>query len=297
MHVPHRIVSWIQLLRPHQYVKNVLIFSPMVFGRRWEIWFETLIGFVLFSLAASAVYALNDAWDAKADQAHPEKRFRPVAAGTISPASAYGAAFFLALLSLIGAFKLNTLFGGIISLYLANNLLYTFWLKRLALWDVFSIAAGFLLRVYGGGAIGAIPVSAYLFMSVFFLSLFLALGKRRYELLLQPSEESATRSRQSLRGYSVYYLDQLMNISATLTLVVYTIYLMQGQFTWLRGTLPVVVMGIFRYYHLTHNLRAGEPSRDLLVDPLLLLLGGVYGGLTFLEMAEVKVPFFSRLLP
>lgn len=286
----HRLISWIKLLRPQQYVKNVFVFTPMIFARRWDVWTETVVGFVAFCLTASAVYALNDAVDAPADRLHPHKRKRPVAAGAISVTAAYLTAALLALLGVSGAFGLSRLFAFVLLLYLANNLLYTFWLKRLALWDVFSISAGFLLRIYGGAAIGNIPVSGYLFMTVFFLSLFLALGKRRHELLLL-SAEDAEKSRKSLRGYSVYYLDQLMVISATLTLVVYVLYLMHGHFTWLMGTLPVVVMGIFRYYHLTHNRNAGEPSRDLLNDYTLLGLGAVYVALALLEMLEVSLPW------
>ncbi|MDW8416671.1 MAG: UbiA prenyltransferase family protein [Bacteroidia bacterium] len=285
-----RLLAWVRLLRPSHYVKNVLIFSPMVFGREWQVWVETLGGFGLFCLMASAVYALNDARDAEADRHHPEKRHRPIASGAITPATALLAGGALAALSIVAGFFLKASFGGVLVLYLLNNLLYTFWLKRLALWDAFSIAGGFLLRVYGGAAIGEIWVSGYLFMTVFFLSLFLAFGKRRYELLLLPGE-NLKKARHALHGYSVYYLDQLINISATLTLVVYVLYLMQGHFTWLMATLPVVVMGIFRYYHLTHNLQVGEPSRDLLTDPLILAMGGIFSLLSLLETLGVPVPF------
>lgn len=283
MSATHRLISWIKLLRPQQYVKNIFVFTPMVFARRWDVWEETTLGFIAFCLMASAVYALNDAVDAPVDRLHPHKRKRPVASGEIPISMAYFTSIALSVLGISGAFWLSLTFGLVLLLYLANNLLYTFWLKRLALWDVFSISGGFLLRIYGGAAIGAISVSAYLFMTVFFLSLFLALGKRRHELLLLAPED-AEKSRKSLRGYSVYYLDQLMVISATLTLVVYVLYLMHGHFSWLMGTLPVVVMGIFRYYHLTHNQNAGEPSRDLLNDLQLLGLGAVYGILALLEM-------------
>ncbi|GIV26063.1 MAG: decaprenyl-phosphate phosphoribosyltransferase [Bacteroidia bacterium] len=283
------VKGWVQLLRPHQYTKNVLLFVPMVFGRRWDAWPETLLGFVAWSLMASAIYAFNDARDAAADRLHPTKRLRPVAAGLVSPQIAYWTALLLGLLSLSGAFALNGPFAQLLLLYGANALLYTLYFKKLPLIDVFSIAAGFLLRVYGGAQVGQIPVSGYLFMVVFFLSLFLALGKRRHELLLLPPEATQA-SRKSLKGYSVYYLDQLMNISATLTLTVYILYLMHTHFTWLWGTLPLVVLGLFRYYHLTHNQGAGEPSRDLFADKMLLLIGAVYGGLALLETLEVPFP-------
>ncbi|MEN3040059.1 MAG: UbiA prenyltransferase family protein [Bacteroidia bacterium] len=288
---PSWILAWVRLLRPSHYVKNILIFSPMVFGREWGIWVETLSGFWLFCLLSSATYALNDVRDAEADRHHPDKRHRPVASGAVSPKEALGVAVALGVLSIGAGFFLKFAFGVVMALYLLNNLLYTFWLKRLALWDAFSIAGGFLLRVYGGAAIGDIRVSGYLFMTVFFLSLFLAFGKRRYELLLLPPADHK-KARYALHQYSVYYLDQLMSISATLTLVVYVLYLMQGDFTWLMATLPVVVMGIFRYYHLTHNLQGGEPSRELLTDPVILVMGVIFSLLSLLE--TLQVPLFFK---
>ncbi len=281
--------AWIRLLRPHQYTKNALIFVPALFAKAWPSLPVVGVGFLLWSIAASALYMVNDAHDAPLDRHHPEKKSRPIAAGLISPTQAYLAAAFLGLGTLGGSFLLSPLWGGLLLLYGLNTLLYTFWLKNLPLWDIFSIAAGFLLRIYGGAVLAEVPVSTYLFMTVFFLSLFLALGKRRQERLLVESGE-ASQGRLSLRGYSVYYLDQLMVISATLTLTVYILYLMHGPFRWLLGTLPVVVMGIFRYYHLTHQAQRGEPSRDLFADPLLLLLGGIYGILAILEMTGVPFP-------
>lgn len=284
------LVAWVKLLRPQEYVKNVLVFTPMFFGRRWELWAEMLEGFVIFCIAASSVYALNDASDALRDRLHPIKKNRPVASGVISRPAAYMTAFLLGSLSLLSGFSLAASYGFFLLLYLANNVLYNLLLRRLPLWDVFSISAGFLLRIYAGAAIGDIPVSGYLFLTVFFLSLFLAFGKRRYERLLL-GDTATSSTRKSLEGYPVYYLDQLMNISATLTLTLYGQYLLQGNFTWLMGTLPIVVMGIFRYYHLTHQKNAGEPTRELLSDPLLLGLGALYALFAAMEMQGVPFPY------
>ncbi|MCS6790975.1 MAG: UbiA prenyltransferase family protein [Bacteroidia bacterium] len=281
----HILVAWIYLLRPHQYTKNTFLFVPLLFARRWDRLEEAVAGFLLWCLGASAVYAFNDARDAPSDRFHPTKKHRPVAAGIISERAAYLTALILFSGALTGAFYLSQTFGITLALYLLNNLLYTLFLKRIVLLDVFSIAIGFLLRIYGGGAIGEVPISIYLFMTVFFLSLFLALGKRRHEILLL--EEDATKARHSLKGYSVYYLDQLMNISATLTLAVYSLYLTTNNFTWLLFTLPIVVLGIFRYYHLTHNRSAGEPSRDLFADKFLLGIGGLYMIIVLMEMLQI----------
>jgi decaprenyl-phosphate phosphoribosyltransferase len=282
MSIAYRLKAWILLLRPHQYTKNVLIFVPFLFGKAWEAWGSFTATFLAWCLMASAIYALNDVRDAEEDRHHPHKRHRPIAAGILSPTTGYLTALALSLAAILIAFFVNLLTLSLLLLYAINNLLYTFYLKRIQLLDVFSIAAGFVLRVYGGAAAGGIPVSPYLFMTVFFLSLYLAFGKRRHELLL--TEKKEPDFRQVLRRYSVYYLDQLMVISATMTLVVYVQYLLEGHYRWLLWTLPLVVLGLFRYYHLTHNLLAGEPSRDLFADPFLLVVGALYGVFVGLEL-------------
>ncbi len=231
---------------------------------------------------ASAVYALNDTKDAAEDRQHPYKQHRPIAAGMLSPTTGYMTAASLGLFSLVLAYIASPWSLLLLIAYALNNLLYTFYLKRIQLLDVFSIAAGFILRIYGGAAASNVTVSLYLFMTIFFLSLYLAFGKRRHEILLTNQKGSSLR--RVLRRYSVYYLDQLMVISATMTLVVYVQYLLEGQYRWLVWSLPTVVLGLFRYYHLTHNLAAGEPSRDLFADPYLLVVGCLYGIITVLQL-------------
>ncbi len=285
MSAAYRLKAWILLLRPHQYTKNMLIFVPFLFGKAWETLGLVIATFVAWCLMASAIYALNDTRDAEEDRHHPHKCHRPIAAGILTPTVGYLTALTLSLPAILIASFVNLLTLLLLLLYAVNNLLYTFYLKRVQLLDVFSIAAGFVLRVYGGAAAGGIPVSPYLFMTAFFLSLYLAFGKRRHELLL--TEKVEIDFRQVLKRYSVYYLDQLMVISATMTLVVYVQYLLEGHYRWLLWTLPLMVLGLFRYYHLTHNLSAGEPSWDLFADPFLLIVGALYGILVGLELTGV----------
>ncbi len=268
------------LLRPHQWVKNLLVLIPLVFGHPPGRWGKFLLpvtfAFLAFCLIASSVYILNDVADRNVDRLHPVKSRRPIARGAIPVERAILlAAFFLvAGMAFSEAVSGALLVVGL--LYFVNNLLYTFLLRDIPLLDVFSVAAGFLLRVYGGAVAVSVPVSVYLFLTVFFLALFFALGKRRHELLLLSGE--ASRHRKALRMYTVYYLDQLMLISATLALVVYTLYTIQHAHPGMVYTVPIAVFGIFRYYHLTHNLNRGEPSDDLLADPWILAAGAVYGG-------------------
>ncbi len=277
----------LELLRVKQYVKNLLVFVPLVFSQKnllgiYENSFNEFLAFLSFCALSSAVYIINDLRDYQKDKIHPIKSKRPLASGKISR--------FVAILILITLLAINLpifyhlgLYFFIVSIaYLANGILYTYIFKNLQLFDVFSISFGYIMRIYAGAYAIDVPVSGYLFLTVFFLSLFLAFGKRRYELLYLG--ERSKDFKKVLGDYSVYYLDQLMVISATLTLVVYTIYVAQKGDIYLRFTIPVVVFGIFRYYHITHNLEKGEPSDDLLQDGIILLSAGAYIILLFLSI-------------
>jgi len=277
---------WFKLLRVKQYVKNFLLFVPLVFGKPVEEWIflfpKVLLAFILFSLASSSIYIINDIKDREKDRLHPVKSKRPIASGKIGVNTALAIAIILLIVSVLGAWFLNKTFAITLVLYLVNNLLYSFVLKSYQLLDVFSIAFGFVLRVYAGAAVINVPVSTYLFLTIFFLALFLGFGKRRYEILTLKADKE--RHRASLRDYTVYYLDQLMTISATLALVVYTIYVVEHTNKIMVFTVPVVVFGLFRYYHITHNLRRGEPSDDLLSDPGILAASAfIYGILILLS--------------
>lgn len=272
-------MAYIRLLRPRQWVKNLLVFVPLLFAAPSFDWMarnapSVLLAFLSFSLLSSAIYVFNDIRDLERDRFHPVKRKRPLPSGEVPVPSAALLGILLFLLSLAAGYPLGWTFLLVLLTYALNNLLYTLYLKNYQLFDVFSIAFGFVLRVYAGAVAIDVPVSEYLFLTVFFLALFLAIGKRRYELLLLGDGGKAHR--RVLRHYSVYYLDQLMNISATLTLVVYTIYTLEGAREGMVFTVPIVVFGLFRYYHITHNLKRGEPSDDLLSDPLILFSGLLY---------------------
>lgn len=272
--------AYLKLLRPTHYTKNLLIFVPMIFARQWDSVVAYEIGFLSFCFLSSAIYVLNDIWDREADRKHPYKKYRPIAAGIISPGHAAAVAFVLLSASAVTGMYVVKNFWAFQAAYLLNNVLYNWKLKHVQLLDVFSIAAGFVIRVFAGGAIANVPISAYLYLTVLFLSLYFALGKRRHEL--QITEGSSTR--RVLRSYSVYYLDQLMVIAATLTLGVYAHYVIQSELSNLVWTVPVVVYGIFRYYHLTHNLGQGEPTRELLNDPYMWVAGLIYGIILFIGL-------------
>ncbi len=272
-------MPYVKLLRVHQWVKNLLVLVPLVFAAPSPEWIlqnlpHALLAFLSFSFLSSAVYVFNDIRDLERDRLHPVKRRRPLPSGEVSVPVAVVLSVVMLLLSLLIGYTLGWIFIGVLVAYALNNLLYTLYLKNLQLFDIFSIALGFVLRVYAGAVAIDVPVSTYLFLTIFFLALFLAIGKRRYEILLLGDE--GKNHRKVLKHYSVYYLDQLMNISATLTLVVYTLYTLERNNPLMVFTVPIVVFGLFRYYHITHNLSRGEPSDDLLSDPLILLSGLTY---------------------
>lgn len=293
------IKAILQLLRVKQYTKNSFIFVPLIFSQATIAGIvgllpKSILAFASFCFISSAAYIINDIFDAEKDRLHPVKAKRPLASGKISPQTAW----LLLVIVLVGALLLGiTLSLGfvlIILAYLANNLFYSFYLKRFALFDIFSLSLGFLLRIFAGAVAISVPVSAYLFLVVFFLSLYLGAGKRRYELLLLGEE--STGHRHSLSSYSVYYLDQVMLIASTVTLVVYALYIIKAKNHMLVYTVPVVTLGLFRYYFLTHKEEKGEPSDDILQDKLILASAFLYFIIVLLSFwgrSFTNLTFFS----
>lgn len=278
------IPNILQLLRVKQYIKNGLIFVPLIFSQYSLDGIQnnvavTTLAFVSFCLISSSVYIFNDLIDIERDKLHRVKAKRPISSGKISKTVAISIACFTLTMSLISAFIAGSYLWLVLLLYLLNNIFYTLYLKQHFLIDIFSITLGFLLRVYAGALVISAPVSEYLLLLVFFLSLFLVAGKRRYELLFL--EENSTKHRPSLEGYSVYYLDQLMLISSTVTLVIYSIYSTSSERRALIYTVPIATLGLFRYYSLTHNMNKGEPSDDLLSDNVILIAVLLYLAIIF----------------
>lgn len=180
----------ITLLRPHQYVKNLFIFAPILFA--FNITLQTLleasIAFVLFSIIASSIYVLNDYMNIEEDKKHPRKSKRPLASGAISLANANFIFMFLAALGLIVAFTLSKELFGVLALYFVLNLLYSYKFKHIAYVDIFIIAAGFVLRLFAGSVATQTPLSMWIIIITFFLAIFLVLLKRRNNVLLQRFE-------------------------------------------------------------------------------------------------------------
>jgi len=264
----------LQLLRPHHWTKNLFVLAPLVFAKKLFVLScvtDSLIGFGLFCLAASASYILNDIKDIESDRRHPKKKDRPLAADAISIKLANILAAGLGMISIALSFQVNILFGLLISAYLITNILYSLLLKRIVVLDVLCISAGFILRVLAGAVIINVPASKWLIICTFFLSLFLALGKRRSEIMALGAQAD------SLRPVLAHYNPKALNIILTtiavisaLGYIVYTFTPATISFfnTWhLVLTIPFVLFGVTRYLYLMHeDNQSGDPTDILLAD-------------------------------
>jgi 4-hydroxybenzoate polyprenyltransferase len=239
------------------------------------------VAFCVFCLAASAIYVLNDLMDRERDRSHPRKRLRPLASGAVTP----GQAITLMAACLVGAGVLTALlarriplggdpfarWGGSAALfvlcvvaYIGLNALYSLWLKHVVLLDIFLIAAGYVLRALAGAFVIPVPISPWFYLCITFGALFLALGKRRAELLLL--SDDAYSHRRNLREYTLPLLDQLITIVVTCALISYSLYTFQGENAShdLMLTIPLVAFGLFRYLYLIYVKAAGDRPEELL---------------------------------
>jgi 4-hydroxybenzoate polyprenyltransferase len=278
-----RALALLRLMRPQQWVKNLLVYLALIFARRvtdLPAIGRVTIAFCAFCLAASAIYVLNDLMDRERDRSHPRKRLRPLASGVITP----GRAIALMVACLVGAGILTVAlamriplagdpfarWGGSAALfvlcmvaYVVLNALYSLWLKHVVLIDIFLIAAGYVLRALAGAFVIPVPISPWFYLCITFGALFLALGKRRAELLLL--NDDAYSHRRNLREYTLPLLDQLIMIVVTCTLISYSLYTFQGENAShdLMLTIPLVVFGLFRYLYLIYVKAAGDRPDEL----------------------------------
>ncbi|MBF0556352.1 MAG: decaprenyl-phosphate phosphoribosyltransferase [Nitrospirae bacterium] len=260
----------VRLLRPKHWVKNMFLFAAPFFGGELLSW-GTLsvapLAFIAFSFAASASYIINDIADRKADCLHPEKRQRPIACGEVSLATGAALAVVLLTVSAAMAFFIDYSFLAYIIVYLAIQACYSIYFKNAAVLDIFCIASGFVVRVLAGGAAFAVPISDWLFLSMFMISLMLATGKRIGEAKLL--HEKAAAHRESLTGFTPALLNDILLITAASSLVFYAMYTIE-QYKNFIYTVPVVTFGLFRYLLLAKEGR-GDPTDAMTGDRLLAL--------------------------
>lgn len=261
--------SLIKLMRPKQWIKNGFVLAPLLFSGmflNFNAVYQALLAVIFFCIASSATYIVNDLYDIERDRRHPTKsKSRPLAAGM---ASTTNAVVLLCILYLIlaGCWLLAPKVVEIVAAYLVLNVAYTFVLKHQPVIDIFTIAIGFVLRVYTGAIAISVPVSSWMFVTTLCLALYLAAIKRRQEL-----NQHDTEGRRVLENYSVALIDRYAEISATGALLFYSLFVMSEK-PQLIITIPLVLFGLFRYWYIVETLNGGEsPTDALLVDWQLLL--------------------------
>jgi decaprenyl-phosphate phosphoribosyltransferase len=285
----------VKTIRPHQWVKNVFVLGPMIFHKdllgtsaqsgdptlNLKVAGKAFLAFAVFSLLAGAVYTINDLVDVEADRIHPVKRDRPIASGAVPEGLAKAFAGLLVVFTIsVSFFKLNPAFAGVAALYLAENLAYSFRLKKVAFLDVGLIAFGFVLRVVAGGLATETHVSGYMLACTALIALFLGFGKRRHEL----EGEHARAQRAALEAYSKRSLTIALTVTGLATAGTYFAYTLdrdtqaffQSDKLWL--TAPFVVFGIVRFLYLATGrggagLKSESPTQEMLSDvPFVLSL-------------------------
>jgi len=275
-----KIQAFIRLARPDQYVKNGFVFLPLVFGHQLfnsEAVVVVLVAFAGFCLASSAVYVFNDLKDVEEDRAHPVKCHRPLASGQVSPREA---SWFAGLLG-VGSLSLGLCLGnwpylGILIAYLLLNVAYSLKLKHVAIVDVVTVSAGFVLRVFAGGLVIGILPTHWLVLMTFLLALFISLAKRRDDLLLASAGNS---NRRSLDGYNLEFVSGAMMIMAAVTIVSYILYTVSPDVIQKHGSRHLyltsfwVIVGLLRYMQITFvREKSGSPTQVLLKDFFLQVI-------------------------
>ncbi|MBI5221573.1 MAG: decaprenyl-phosphate phosphoribosyltransferase [Candidatus Magasanikbacteria bacterium] len=267
--------DWFISLRPQQWIKNLFVFAALIFAEKFTDWpsvERSLVAFVVFCFAASGVYLINDVVDIEKDRLHPIKKQRPLAAGKIGRSAAPWIGCGLMIISLLAAWSVNERLATIIFLYLVLNLAYSFYLKRVEIVDVLCVAMGFVLRVIGGAVAIQVIFSDWLLLCTFFLTLFLAISKRRNELV----NLGVTEQRVVLGKYSLRLLEQMNAVVLPATLISYALYTLNSvRSRWLILTVPVVLFGLLRYLLILDQKKIDDdgPTGDLLKDrPLQFVL-------------------------
>jgi len=278
----------IKTFRIKQWLKNVFLFAAIVFdGQLFNIdaFSRILAGFLIFCFLSSSVYTLNDVFDKEADKQHPVKSKRPIASGKIPLRTAVFIALLMSSLAFIAAYFLSLSFLILCGVYLLINILYSKWLKHIPILDVMIIAAGFVLRVAAGVSLIKVDrFSPWLYVVTTLLSLFIGFGKRRAELVLL--SENANQHRIVFEGYSIPFLDQLITIVSSTTVVSYSLYTFSApnlpENHSMMLTIPFVLYGIFRYLYLIQIKQSGGAPEELVLKDKPLQLSVFFYGISVL---------------
>lgn len=263
------LIGLVKLMRPKQWVKNGFVLAPLIFSGMFLVAssvLDALLAMLLFSLASSITYIINDYHDIEHDRKHPVKsKKRPLASGQVSKFHALVLLCVLCGVLLLGYFQQPSVVLVILA-YLILNLAYTFYLKHQPVIDIFTIAIGFVLRVYAGAVALSVPVSSWMFVTTLCLALYLAAVKRRQELT-----QNSREGREVLEHYSVSLVDRYAEMSATGALLFYSLFVMTAR-PEMVITIPFVLYGLFRYWFVVESLDGGESPTDALLSDWQLML-------------------------
>lgn len=284
-----KILSYIKLMRPHHYIKNILIFLPIIFSKNifnWGVLKNTLIGVVAFSLMSSIVYIINDIMDVEADKKHEKKKYRPIASGAVSIKSAIILAVVLFAISIVlnWYIKSNLLATCIFYGYLVMNILYSIKLKHIPIVDIVILAFGFMFRVIYGSEITSIEISNWLYITILAFSFYMGLGKRRNEY-----KKLGKDGREVLKYYNESFLTSNLYMCMALGIVFYSLWCMDigtnlNGFINIIWTVPLVLIICMKYSLDIEGDSLGDPVDVILSDKLLLSLTLIYGIIMFVAL-------------
>ena len=274
-----KVLSILKLLRVKHYIKNILVFLPLIFSSNllnYNKLVIVILAFIVFSFTSSIIYIINDIRDKEKDKNHEVKKFRPIASGDIKVKEAIIIAIILFIINILILFSIHKLFdisSIVLIAYLIINLLYSLGLKNIPILDITIVSIGFVLRVLYGGLIVDITVSSWLFYTILSISFYMALGKRRNELI----KSDKLDTRDVLKHYNKDFLDKNMYMFQTLSIVFYSLWSILGTNNVLfRYSVIIVILLLMKYSMNLENDSSGDPVDVILGDKILILLGIIY---------------------
>ena len=277
---------YFRLLRSSHWIKNFLIFAPPFFATKLFVYDSFLKGiclFLAFSAVASCVYIINDFVDREEDLLHPTKKMRPIAAGKISNNEIVFLIVLTLSLSVLFCLFLPLQTIVFIAIYFVTNLLYSFWLKKIVLIDIFVVSIMYLYRIFASEAVWNIKNSHWIVLCTFFLALFIISAKRRAEF--NSVRETGTSTRKVLESYNKEFLDHLMTITMTISLVTYSLYVISTNKAYMFYSIVFVAFALFRYMYLAFKRNVGQsPEQTLVKDPWIvssIIIWVIYNGFIF----------------
>lgn len=286
-----RLKYILKLMRPKQWLKNFFVFAAIIFSGKFEnknIFLLNLGVFALFCLISSAVYVLNDLVDVEKDKQHPDKKNRPIASGKVSKTQAMILELCILCIVLILSYNVNLRILAVLITYYVMNVLYSFKLKNVVIIDVMIITFGFVLRVISGSIVTNVQLSPWLILCTILISLFLALNKRRSEIVTLKDNKSSHR--KILEEYSIELIDNMLTIVTPSILMTYCLYTFSSiQSRTMMITIPFVLYGIFRYQYLVSKKNVGGKPEDVFQNDLPFLIDVVLWAILIIVIIYFKL--------